>query len=172
MRSKHYRSRMYGALGAVALGVGAMGVFAAPGAVAADPAPIGPNQSFQGQVNTVSVGAVIKVLCPGPVSPTATGHPVGGQTVDVVAGPFSGTSNVGYTGQSANHVLVQFGTAVSVTQAVTLSAYDTKVAIPASLDLPCYGAGKVDFVPVPTSATAVTSTIPVTYVNVGLTAAP
>lgn len=165
MRSKHYRSRMYGALGAVALGIGAMGMFAAPGAVAADALPIGPHQSFQGQVNTVSVNAVIKVACPVSDPPATTGHPLAGQTVDVVPAPSSGTAPVGNTGDSATEVVVQFGPSVSVAEPVVLTSYDTKVAIPTSIDLPCSGTGKVDFVPNPTSDTAVTSTVAVTYAN-------
>jgi hypothetical protein len=78
---------------AVALSATSLG---AAGAAAADPVPvpvpIAPHQVFLGEVNGTSTGAVIKVGCFGPVWPGRTGHPVGGQSVDVVPGPSSSTS--------------------------------------------------------------------------------
>ncbi len=167
MRGKHDRLRGYGALGAIALGIGAVGLAAAPLAAAAPP-PIGPDQVFQGQVNEVTEGAVIKVACFGPVTPTSTGHPVSGQTVDAqyLAGP-TWTEGLGYTGASADHLAVDFGGGPAIGTPITLPAYDTKVTIPGWLDLPCFGTGKVAFVPVPTSSTARSATVTVTYQNVG-----
>ena len=170
MRSKHDRLRIYGALGALALGVGAAGVLGAPGAAAAGPdvALIGPNQVFQGQVNTVTEDAVIKVGCFGPVTPASTGHPIAGQTVDVRYTPdVTSKDGTGFTGSAADHVIVGFDSGPSTGQVVSISAYDTKVVIPASLNLPCFGTGTVQFAPSPTSATARTASVPVTYASIG-----
>lgn len=168
MRSKHDRLRIYGALGALAMGVGAAGVLGAPGAAAAVPPPIGPNQVFQGQVNTVTAGAVIKVGCFGPVTPASTGHPIAGQTVDVRYTPdVTSKDGTGFTGSAADHVIVGFDSGPSTGQVVSISAYDAKVVIPASLNLPCFGTGTVQFAPSPTSATARTASVPVTYVSIG-----
>lgn len=168
MRGKHDRLRRYGALSAMALGIGAVGLAAAPLAAAAVP-PIGPNQYFQGHVNGVATAAVIKVACFGPVTPTSTGHPVPGQTVDAsyVPGPTT-LEGIGYTGSAADHLTVDFGGGPAVGTPVTITAYDAKVEIPGWLNLPCGGTGKVNFVPTPTSSTARTATVTVTYQNIGV----
>jgi hypothetical protein len=168
MRGKQYRLRVGGALGAVALGVGAAGVLTAPtaSAVGVSPALIGPHQYFVAQVNGVVEGAAVKVGCVGPVSATAYGHPLAGQTVDVQYAPVAADEvGLGYTGESATHVVVGFESLPVATRAVTISQYGTKVAIPTTLSLPCSGTGTVVFVPGPTSDTALTATIPVTYVG-------
>lgn len=156
---------MYGTIAALTLLGGAVGLPSATAAV--DPAPTGPNQYFVGEVNGASANAVIQVGCFSPVVAGETGHPVPGQYVDVMSGNSSSTAGVGYTGSAADHVVVDFG-GTSTTTPVTLSAYGVKAEIPAGLDLPCSGTGKVDFVPAPTSATADTATVTVTYQNIGV----
>lgn len=172
MRSKHHPARVYGTVAALALLGGAVGL---PAAAAAEvdpspsPAPIAPHQLFIGQVNELTTGAVIKVGCFGPVIPGQTGHPLAGQTVDVVpAVSVPEAAQVGNTGDAANRVLVEFGGAPSVSTITSLSYYGVKAAIPTTLNLPCYGTGKVGFVPSPTSATARTSVILVTYQSIGV----
>jgi hypothetical protein len=171
MRSNSRRLRVFGTFGALALGLGTAGVLGAGDAAAASPAVtlIGPDQFFTAQVNGVTDGAAIRVLCAGPVSPSSTGHPIAGQTVSVspVVDPTSKTG-VGYTGASASRVVASFGTASSSNQAVVITAYDVAEPIPTSLNLPCGGTGEVGFVPNPTSSTAITALLPVTYVNEGL----
>lgn len=163
MRSNHRRLRTCGTIAALILLGGAVGLPSAAAAV--DPAPIGPNQFFSGQVNGASDNAVIQVVCPGPATAGETGHPLSGQSVDVVPGASSSSPGVGYTGSAADQVVVDFG--VTSTEApVTLSSYAVQAAIPTTLDLPCSGAGKVDFVPDPTSSTAQTATVSVTYANI------
>lgn len=177
MRSKHYRSRVLGTLAALTLAGGAVGIPAAS-AAQISPSLIGPKQLFDGQVNGVTSGAVIKVDCPVsfPPPPTPvpessavplTGHPAAGQTVDVVyvaPSPVS-NSNTGFTGEVGDHVIVQFESGPTVGRIVTLSNYGVKVAIPTSLTLPCSGTGKVSFVPAPSSDTARAATVPVTYLS-------
>lgn len=129
---------------------------------------VGPQQWFTGDVNGTATGAVIKVGCFGPVTPASTGHPLAGQTVAVhhVAAP--ATKSAGYTGDSADRIVVGFEDAGPVVGLpVSVDAYDTAVAVPTDLQLPCYGPGKVDFVPVPTSSTARSTTVAVTYVSIG-----
>jgi hypothetical protein len=172
MRSRHHRSRTFGTLAALAL-LGAAAGLSTAMAASASPTPIGPHQLFLGQVNGVTTGAVIKVGCNGPVLPDQTGHPLAGQTVAValaLAVPVG--ADTGRTGDAADRINVAFGVPVSVGQQLSLTAYGVKAAIPISLNLPCSGAGKVAFVPAPTSATAVSATVVISYVGVGVSPAP
>ena len=162
MRSTH-RLRTFGTLVAVVLLGGAVGIPSAAASV--DPAPIGPNQFFTGQVNGASANSVIRVVCPGPVTVGQTGHPVSGQTVDVLPGASSTSAGVGYTGAGADHIVVNFDSA-STSAPVTLDKYAVRAAIPTTLSLPCSGTGKVDFVPAPASTTAQTATVSVSYANI------
>lgn len=162
MRSKHRRLRTFGTVAALTLLGGAIGL---PSAVATvDPAPIGPDQFFVGQVNGASADAVIRVVCPGPVTAGETGHPISGQSVVVLPGA-SSSAGVGFTGAAGDEVAVDFG-AGSTTAPVILSDYAVKAEIPTTLDLPCSGAGKVVFVPTPTSSTAQSATVSVTYADI------
>jgi hypothetical protein len=168
MRSKQRRVpglRRYAAVAALALAAATAGTVSA----AADVVQvIGPHQTFTGQVNGVTVNAVIKVLCAGPATPGQTGHPLSGQTVSasLLLPPTPVTA--GYTGDAANRIRVDFGTPVSVAPVTELSAYGVPAAIPTTLLLPCSGAGTVAFVPIPTSPTARSSVIKVTYLNIGV----
>lgn len=163
--------RTLGTLAATALAAGGIAVTAAPAATAATgptPLPIGPHQYFSGRVNGLATGAAIKVLCVGPVGPDSTGHPLSGQTVSVHFEAVPTSKALGYTGESADRVLVGFTTATTGNQPLTLTRYDVDVAIPTTLNLPCGGQGTVVFAPSPTSLTAQDATVGVTYVNVGV----
>ena len=163
MRIGHRRSGMYGTIAALTLLCGAAGLQSA----AAAAVPVGPHQFFAGEVNGARTGVVIRVACVGPVVEGQTGHPVAGQTVDVVPAAASTSAAVGYTGESADHVLVGFGT-LSSTVPLSLSSYGVKAAIPTNIELPCYGPGQVTFVPAPDSATAHAATVAVTYQGIGV----
>ncbi|SHN02020.1 hypothetical protein [Actinacidiphila paucisporea] len=169
MRKRHSRLRSLGTVAALAALGGTAGM-ASAGAAPLSPVPIGPGQTFVGQVNGVTIGAVIKVACFGPVTPTSTGHPLTGQTVSVqlIAGTAPAQATVGYTGASATHDLVGFGNATSVTPVTDIKAYGIGAAIPATLNLPCFGTGTVSFVPAPTSPGAQTATVGVSYVSIGV----
>lgn len=169
MRSRHHRLRSFGTVAALAVLAGSVGLSSA-GAAQISPLPIGPGQTFVGKVNGVTIGAVIQVGCFGPVSPTSTGHPVSGQTVSVqlIAGNAPDKATVGYTGDSATHDLVGFGNSFSASTPTEIKAYGLSVEIPPTLNLPCYGTGTVSFVPAPTSPTAQTATVEVTYVSIGV----
>ena len=166
MRSKHRRLSRYGTIAALTLMGGAFGLSTA-GAAAVDPAPIGPNQYFLGEVNGTSVNAVILVACPGPVISGQTGHPVSGQSVDVLPAPSPTATGVGYTGVAGGSVRVAFSNTATA-DSVVLTQYAVKAAIPTTLLLPCSGTGTVAFVPAPTSSTARSAFLKVTYQNIAV----
>jgi hypothetical protein len=140
-------------------------VAAAPAAaVVQDPIPIRPNMYFTAQVNGVSSGAVVKVVCAGPAS---TGHPAAGQTVEVLtAAPVS--SSVGYTGSAADSIDAIFSAPSDATNApIVLSSFFAPQPIPTTLNLPCSGDGTVSFVPIPTSGTAHGFAVSVSFLDLG-----
>ena len=130
-----------------------------------DPAPIGPHQYFYGEVNDQAGQATIQMGCFGPIHPGQTGHPLAGQTVKVLPAPAPTTSDLGFTGSAAHAIAVRFPTPTVTNTPVVLRDYAVSAAIPVSLTLPCYGSGKVAFVPNPTSPTARTATVTVSFVG-------
>lgn len=170
MRSTQHRLRNSLAVAAMAALGGTVGLSSA---AAAAIVPIQPHQTFVGQVNGVTINAVITVGCFGPVTPTSTGHPVSGQTVSVqqIAGNAPTKATVGYTGEAADRVLVGFGNPTSAAPATVIKAYGIAVPIPQDINLPCFGTGTVGFLPVPTSASSQIATVDVTYVSIGVTPA-
>ncbi|MGH3782949.1 MAG: hypothetical protein ACRDRO_20585 [Pseudonocardiaceae bacterium] len=130
-----------------------------------DPAPIGPNQYFYGEVNNQAGQATIKMACFGPSYPGEIGHPLAGQTVKVLPAPSPTTSDLGFTGSAAHAIDGRFPTPTVTNTPVVLSDYAVSAAIPVSLTLPCWGTGKVAFVPAPTSPTARTATVTVSFVG-------
>jgi hypothetical protein len=161
------RAHRAGVVAAVALAATALGISASAAVVF--PQPVAPHQTFIGEVNGTAVNAVIQVVCPGPVTPGETGHPVSGQGVEAtVPVTVPAGARPGYTGESANHIVVDFGTPVSTSAATVLAYYDVTLAIPTSLELPCSGTGEVAFIPTPTSPTARTGYVAVTYENIAV----
>src|SRR5262249_54022980 len=130
-----------------------------------DPAPIGPNQYFYGLVNDHAGQATIQMGCFGPIRPGQTGHPLAGQTVKVLPAPAPTTSDLGFTGSAAHAIPVPFPTPTVANTRVVLRDYAVSAPIPTSLILPCAGNGTVAFVPDPTSPTAHTATVTVTFVG-------
>ncbi|WP_329171787.1 hypothetical protein [Streptomyces sp. NBC_01477] len=169
MRSRHHRLRSLGTVAALAVLGGTVGLSSA-GAAAVSPLPVGPGQTFVGQVNGVTIGAVVKVGCSGVVTPASVGHPLAGQHVSVqlVSGTTPASATVGYTGSSANGDVVNFGNAYSTAPVTEIKAYGLAVEIPQTINLPCNGPGTVAFVPAPTSHTAQTALVDVTFVSVGV----
>jgi hypothetical protein len=130
-----------------------------------DPGPIGPNRTFIGEVNNQTTNATIQMACFGPVQVGQTGHPLAGQTVKVL--PVTGPTPVdaGYTGSAAHQVDVFFGVSSSAVAPVVLTSWAVPANIPNTLVLPCYGTGTVTFAPYPTSPTARSATVQVTFVG-------
>lgn len=149
----------------LALAGGALGMSTASATV--DPAPIGPHQYFVGQVNGASTGAVIRVACPGPVVSGQTGHPLSGQTVDALPTTSPASSDAGYTGEAATSLRVSYGN-TSVVNTTELTRWAVTAPIPTTLNLPCSGSGTVVFAPSPTSTTARSAVVAVSYENVAV----
>lgn len=140
-----------------------------------DPAPIGPNQFFTGDVNGLSANATITTDCIGPIRPGESGHPVGNQYVAVLPGASSGSAvSVGFTGSAGNSVKavlalpVSSGPALSIALG-TLKDYVVRLAIPVGITIPCNGPADVIFNPAPTSQTAKSAIVHVTLVSIGVT---
>jgi hypothetical protein len=125
---------------------------------------VGPGQYFRGYVNGTATNAIIQMGCFGPAG--GTGHPLSGQYVLASQVPNSTTTNVGYTGTSANAIavaLVLHSSSGTTTYPIgTITVYDAKLAIPTTLTLPCSGSGNVVFTPTPTSSSAKAATVAVT----------
>lgn len=147
----------------------ALGVSAAAGHAVTDPLPIGPDIAFAGVVNGVEANAVIQVVCPGPVTAGETGHPVSGQHLEVVAEAVSST-DYGYTGSAADSIDAYIATPTGANPGpiVVFKAFYVQEAIPTSIELPCSGTGSVTFVPEPTSPTARSAVVSVTFENIAV----
>jgi len=154
-------------LATVLAGVATAALVTATATPAAAATAIGPGQYFSGVVNGRLGSATIAMACFGPTYPGQTGHPMAGQTVAVrqqfPPGTPTGTY-IGYTGSAATGIAVGAGS-TSTTSPLVLSSYDTPVALPTTLTLPCGGTGTVRFVPTPTSSTATVATVAVTFVG-------
>jgi hypothetical protein len=146
----------------LAIPLGVAGAIVATGAPAFGGAPIGPGQSFLGEVNAKHTAAVVQVVCPGPAGPGRTGPPRGGQTVAVAPSP--ALAGPGFTGSKANHIVVRFADDPSLK--MQLTAYSTPTAIPTGLRLPCDGTGHVRFTPKPTSPSARADVVTVMFQNI------
>jgi len=133
-----------------------------------DPIPIGPNMYFYGLVNGKTASAVVDVVCPGPVGPNSTGHPVSGQTAEVrnVLPPVS--SQVGYTGSAGKQIDAGFNLSSTVNLPIVFTSFYAPAAIPTSWVVPCGGSGSMTFVPLPNSTTAHSTTVTVTFVNIAV----
>lgn len=63
---------------------------------------------------------------------------------------------------------MQFPSTTATNTPVILRDYAVSAPIPTSLTLPCSGSGTVAFVPEPTSPTAHTATVTVTFTSIGV----
>lgn len=140
----------------------AAALFGGAASATAQGLPIGPNQFFIGQVNGTHTNAVIYVICPGPAFPGQTGHPESGQDVSVAQ---SAATTGGFTGSLANSIVVTIPSSTTAA-GITLKAYDTPGAIPTTLVLPCAGTANVTYTPEPTSPTARSDVVTVTFINI------
>jgi hypothetical protein len=154
-----------------AAAVVALGAALVPAATAAadpvqDPLPITPNTYFAGLVNGKAADAVITVVCPGPVTANSVGHPVSGQTAEVRSVLPPSTTPLGYTGGLGREIVAGFTSASSATQALVFTSYFAPAKIPTTWLLPCGGTGVMTFVPQPTSPTARSYSLTVTFLNI------
>lgn len=157
----------FSAVAALALAAAAVPSVALAATPVQDPVPVGPNESFIGLVNGKSSDALITMVCLGPITPGETGHPLSGQSVEVETALAVGTAT-GYTGSAAKQIDAEFGvpTAANINPPIVLGSYFVKEAIPTTDVFPCSGSGVVTFVPLPTSATARSFTVSVSFGNI------
>ncbi len=163
MTSRHHRAPLL-ALAVAGLLAGSVGTAAA---AVQDPLPVGPDQTFAGQVNGVSTGAAIRTDCLGPIVVGETGHPLADQYVEAVTAPVT-SATAGYTGTSAHQLQVTLATPTSSSVGAligTLNSFYVQLPIPTTLSVPCTGTGLVAFTPAPTSPTARTATVTVTFLS-------
>jgi hypothetical protein len=147
------------ALGAV---LAALAALALTTVNAAAQRPIGPNQQFAGVVNGSAANATVYVICPGPGFPGQTGHPRAGQPVQVVE-----NTGGGFTGSAANRIVAAFE-ASTTSSGLVFKEYGVPQDIPTTLFVPCSGTGTMVFTPLPTSSTARSATVKVTFVNIAV----
>jgi hypothetical protein len=137
---------------------------AAPVRPVQDPVPIGHNQDFSGYVNGHPPGAVvIRVAC---AVGATTGHPLGDQPVEVKPVAASSAADVGFTGSKGDKITASLSPATAATIIASFTSYYVKKDIPTSINVPCSGTGTMLFVPSPTSKTAKTAKLTVTFGNV------
>ena len=144
--------RWWMATGLVVASIGA----AVPALAADSPPPIQPNQYFSALVQGQSGRARIFVNCEAGV-----GHPVAGQTVEVV--PVTGTPRTtdGFTGTA--RVIDVFATRAAALPVVELSTYQTPTEIPTWTIVPCSGTDVMTFVGFAGGVKARPATVVVTF---------
>jgi hypothetical protein len=141
----------------------ALGLAVAPAASAVTQTPIGPNQYFKGIFNGHPPGAaMIFVSC---TVGASTGHPIAGQKLWVEpSGPPVGTNpDVGYTGSKGTSINASLAPLSSTATIAHFTGYGVKKNLPATLTVPCSGKGALHFAPAPTSGTAHTAVLAVTF---------
>jgi hypothetical protein len=146
----------------------ALGLVVAPAASAAthpaqDPVPIGPNEYFKGIFNGHPPGAaMIFVSCSAGAS---TGHPVAGQKlwVDETGPPVSTNPDTGYTGSKGTSVNASITPSTVSVLIAHFTGYGVKKTLSSAITVPCSGKGTIDFAPAPTSSTAKTAKLAVTF---------
>jgi hypothetical protein len=136
-------------------------------AVAASGRPVGPDQGFVGRVNGSFHRATIAMACFGPFYPGETGHPMAGQTLEVLSPvpPIAvGPIHPGRTGSRATRIIAVLRGAPPIVLARFTNYFQTR-AIPTSAELPCGGTRVIRFVPKPTSSTAKSARLTVSFVG-------
>jgi hypothetical protein len=127
---------------------------------------IGPDQHFVGLVNKHSTNAIIVMVCATP-DPSETGHPLSGQTIAVkprTTAP-STSGDTGTRGRSITATIVWAAAVSTANPPLTFTQYGSQT-IPTSLVLPCSGSGSVVFSPEPTSKTASSARVAVSFGNI------
>lgn len=125
---------------------------------------IAPRQMFIGLVNGQRSTGSVDVECPGPLRIGQTGYPAPGQTVGV-SDQVPSLALAGNTGSRGRSIVARFVTSTAAAlPTVTFTQYGTQ-AIPSTALLPCDGSGTVLFSPQPTSQTARSARVSVTFVS-------
>jgi hypothetical protein len=138
---------------------------------------VGPHQYFYGEVfgppssTGASSQSVIDVACTGA---SDTGHPVPGQTVEVVQIFPPPTTTAGYTGDDAVEIdtslIFAEGTLSADIPIATFTQYSVTAPIPTSITVPCTGSGVMSFTPYPDDS-GTPSDVTVAFVTSGISPA-
>jgi hypothetical protein len=136
------------------------------GVAAAAGGRVGPDQIFVGLVNGTSVGAVVKVVCPGPSN--VMGRALPGQTL-AVSRAAAVAATAGDTGANGRRIVATVEPAIGTAGAVVFGRYDVTKPFPTTVPVPCGGAGIVRFTPAPGGPGARPATVTVEYVNLAAT---
>jgi hypothetical protein len=131
-----------------------------------DPEPITPKVYFQGIVNNHPPGqAIIAVVC---AMGATTGHPAPNQYTEAepLTPPVSTGLDVGYTGSKGRSINATLPTSTVVALLAHFTSFYVKVPISTKIEVPCSGSGTVSFTPLPTSKTARTAMLGVTFGNI------
>jgi hypothetical protein len=124
---------------------------------------VGPNQSFVGLVNDHPGKATVEVVCPGPLRVDQHGYALPGQTLGVES-PSPVAAALGFTGTRADSIVAQFLTPSTTAAGTTVTFTDYgNQPLPTTVLLPCDGSSTAVFVPRPTSPTARSSRVTVTF---------
>jgi hypothetical protein len=153
--------------GTVAL---ALALAGGAGTAAATASNIRPHQSFVGVVNGRSATSTISVT--GCSNTAGAGHPIAGQSAEVLPIAPSTAVRPGFTGR-AHQVTVDLYIPASdpmlplirIVHLGQLSAYQTPLAISTFLNLPCQGTATAVFSPIDGGAKAVDAVVPITFVT-------
>jgi hypothetical protein len=129
-----------------------------------DPVPIGHNQYFSGYVNGAPPGPVIIAVACAPGA--TTGHPLPKQAVEVEPVAASSATEVGFTGSKGDKITASLAPTTAPTIIASFTSYYVNKDIPTKIIVPCSGTGTMLFVPSPTSKTAKTAELTVTFGNV------
>jgi hypothetical protein len=141
---------------------GALVAIATP-AVAAE--PIGPDQFFEGLVNGRTTPSSIRIACLGPVRPGQLGGPMPGQSVAVRRVGSTTPTLPGFTGSAARSIVAFLSPSASNDPSITMTEYGVAAPIPTHIMLPCTGTGQVFFFARPSSPTARSASVAVTFVS-------
>lgn len=147
----------------------ALSVSVTAGHAVTDPLPIGPDITFSGVVNGAESNAAIQVVCIGPIIVGETGHPAAGQYLEVVTAP-AASAAAGFTGTAADAInaYILTPTSASAGPVIVFNSFYVEEPIPTGIELPCTGTGSATFVPEPTSPTARSTTVALTFEDIGL----
>ena len=151
---------------ASALTLAVIGTLAA--ASPAQATTVGPKQYFVGQVFGATAQSVIEVSCAGVAT---SGHPVPGQTVDVLLLLPPVPVTAGYTGDLAVEIdaalIFPTGPVSEKIPIATFTQYALKLPIPTSITVPCSGSAIMNFSPYPLDS-GTPSNVQVTFVSPGV----
>ena len=89
------------------------------------------------------------------------------QTIEVKTAQPTSTFDIGFTGSAGKKITATLAPAATTTILASFTSFFVPKKIPTSITVPCSGTGTVIFAPSPTSSTAKSAKLPVTFLNIG-----